>query len=42
MGVLNGVDGLTGMMQRIAQKASNARTKPVTLEVKNTAVSTFN
>ena len=41
-GVLNSVDGLIAMMQRIAQKANNTRTKLVTLEVKNTAVSTFN
>lgn len=38
-GVLNGVEGFSGMMQRLVQKASNARTKAVALEVKNAAVS---
>jgi hypothetical protein len=37
--VLNGAEGLEGVMQRICQKAFNARTKSVGLEVKNTAVS---
>ena len=37
--VLNGVEGLEEVMRRVFQKASNARTKPVGLEVKNTAVS---
>jgi hypothetical protein len=40
-GILNGVEGLSGMMQRLVQKANNARTKAVALEVKNTAVSSF-
>lgn len=40
MGVLNGAEGMSQMMQRIVQKASNARTKPVALEVKN-SVSSF-
>ena len=38
-GILNGVEGLEGMMVRIVQKVYNARTKAVALEVKNTAVS---
>ena len=38
---MNSVEGLGRIMQRIVQKAYNARTKAVTLEVKNTAVSLF-
>jgi hypothetical protein len=38
-GALNREEGLEEMMRRICQKANNARTKPVALEVKNTAVS---
>jgi hypothetical protein len=38
-GVLNSVEGLKDMMMRVVQKALNARTKAVALEVKNTAVS---
>jgi hypothetical protein len=37
--ILNGAEGLEAIMQRICQKAFNARTKSVGLEVKNTAVS---
>ena len=37
--ILSGVEGLGSMMQRLVQKANNARTKAVALEVKNTAVS---
>jgi Tfp pilus assembly protein PilZ len=40
-GALNSVEGLGAMMQRLVQKANNARTKAVSLEVKNTAVSSF-
>ena len=39
--VLNGVEGLEEVMHWVFQKASNARTKPVGLEVKNMAVSLF-
>ena len=38
-GVLNGVEGFGGMMQWLVQKANNARTKALALEVKNAAVS---
>ncbi len=38
MGVLNGAEGMSQMMQRIVQKVSNARTKPVALEVKNSVM----
>lgn len=37
--ILNGAEGLEGLMQRICQRAFNARIKLVGLEVKNTAVS---
>ncbi len=40
-GLLNSVEGLGRIMQRIVQKAYNARTKAVALEVKDTAVSLF-
>ena len=40
-GLLNSAEGLGGIMQRIVQKAYNARTKAVALEVKDTAVSLF-
>lgn len=40
-GVLNGDEGLEEVLRRIGQKATNARTKPVALEIKNTAVSFF-
>ena len=40
-GVLNGDEGLEEVLRRICQKATNARTKPVALEVKNMVVSYF-
>jgi hypothetical protein len=39
--ILNGADELGNIMQRVVQKANNARTKAVALEVKNAAVSSF-
>ena len=38
-GILDGAEGLGALMQRLVQKANNARTKAVALEVKNKAVS---
>ena len=38
-GALNGIKGFGGMMQWLVQKANNARTKVLALEVKNAAVS---
>ncbi len=37
--MLNNADGWDGVIQRIVQKAYHARTKAVSLEVKNTVVS---
>jgi hypothetical protein len=39
--ILNSADELGNIMQRVVQKANNARTKAVALEVKNAAVSLF-
>ena len=40
-GALNSAEGLGALMQRLVQKVNNARTKVVSLEVKNMAVSSF-